>query len=105
MGDIAGDTVGRLVVSDSVEVPAGTYVSSVRVRSKVRRLHKVGACHRTPGVDYMEFEVHGTSFPSASCFDVVCAVCFPDFISEADGAASSGGASSSSSASASSALD
>ena len=90
------DASSRLVEAEVVQVPSGTYVTSVRTRTRIRCLHKVGACHRVPGVDYFEYDVHGTDFPAASTFDVVCAICFPDFIAEAERGAGSGTESSSS---------
>ena len=78
------DACSRLVEAEIVQVPPGTYVTSVRTRTRIRCLHKVGACHRVPGVDYREFDVHTAAFPPASAFDLVCAACFPDFIAEGE---------------------
>ena len=40
------------------------FVCSVVGRSKTKTLHKVGECHRLPGIHYRTFEVLGEEFPA-----------------------------------------
>eukprot|EP00435_Cladocopium_sp_Y103_P069397 s861_g33.t1 len=59
-------------------VPAhGTYVLSVVGRCRSKTLHRIGECHRIPGVHYSEFEVVGDNPPEASTFHQSCKICFP----------------------------
>ncbi len=54
------------------------YVCSVIGRSRVRRLHYIGLCHRRPGHDYTNYEVHGRVMPSPSNYDAICRKCWPN---------------------------
>ena len=54
----------------------GAFVVSISAKQRVRRLHQVGSCWMTPGVDYKEYEVLGQSPPSAEQFDQFCKLCW-----------------------------
>ena len=58
-------------------VPHGTYVLSVIGRSERRTLHRVGECHRVPGVHYVKFQVVGNDPPDNKEFHRSCKICFP----------------------------
>ena len=55
---------------------AGTYVVSIVGRSRIRTLHRVGECHRQPGVHYAQFEILGDEPPDASGYHRACKNCF-----------------------------
>ena len=52
------------------------YVGSISAKTKVRRLHFLGACHRVPGLDYLDFELLGSEVPDCSLYDAYCAQCW-----------------------------
>ena len=58
-------------------VSRGTFVLSIIGRCKRRTLHRVGECHRIPGVHYAEFEVAGNEPPTKDRFHHSCKICFP----------------------------
>lgn len=51
----AAETVEEEVMP--VEQVAGMYVVSIVGRAKTRTLHKIGECHRQPGVHHAAYEV------------------------------------------------
>jgi hypothetical protein len=55
----------------------GTYVLSVVGRGQTKTLHRIGECHRVPGIHYSRFEVVGDNPPPASEFHRSCRLCFP----------------------------
>lgn len=59
-----------------LEKVAGTFVISIVGRSKTRTLHRVGECHRQPGVHYATFEVLGEETPSTAQYHRACRQCF-----------------------------
>ena len=59
-----------------LEKVAGMYVVSVVGRSKTRTLHKIGECHRQPGVHYAVYEVLGEDTPSTKQYHRACKQCF-----------------------------
>ena len=76
-GPAIEDVTSRAVVSEDVpEIPLGTYVVSVRGRSRFRRLRRVGDCPNKPGVHFLVFGCLGMSFPTADTSDVRCRLCF-----------------------------
>ena len=85
----------KLVFVDAAEtdIPLGTYLVSVQVRSRFRRLHKYGECWRKPGVDYLEFEILGPELPPPTAYNAICHHCFHNGEIE-DNEASSGSSSS-----------
>ena len=64
--------------------PHGTYVLSVIGRSKRRTLHRIGECHRVPGVHYSSFEIAGDEPPRSSEFHQSCKQCFPRGLNEGE---------------------
>lgn len=54
----------------------GMFVVSIVGRSKTRTLHKIGECHRQPGVHYATFEVLGEETPSTAEYHRACKQCF-----------------------------
>ena len=52
------------------------YVVSISARIKVRRLHKLHACYRVPGIDYHDWELMGDEPPDPSSYDCACSQCF-----------------------------
>ncbi len=60
------------------------YVVSLASRGKRRCLHYLGLCHRVPGIDYLNFIIHGEEAPSAEDYDTVCRKCWPQGISADD---------------------
>ena len=54
----------------------GQYVISIVGRSRTMTLHRVGECHRIPGVHYASFEVCGTEVPDAGRYHRACRPCF-----------------------------
>eukprot|EP00435_Cladocopium_sp_Y103_P034782 s391_g9.t1 len=71
-GEILGPSAGG-----AEKVPHGTYVLSVTGRCNRKTLHRVGECHRVPGIHYGKFEVVGENPPAASEFHQSCRICFP----------------------------
>ena len=76
------DEVGTIVVADFEEaqpsIGLGLYVVSRRGKGSGRRTpHFTGARHRTPGIDYAQFEVFGDVRPPASQYTDVCKQCWP----------------------------
>jgi hypothetical protein len=67
------------------------FVTSVVGKSRLRTLHKIGECHRTPGVHYKEFIEFGSSMPGLESYHKACRDCFPLLI---EGQESEGGDSS-----------
>ena len=67
-------TQGQEVVA--AEKVAGTYVVSIVGRSRTRTLHRVGECHRQPGVHYAQFEILGDEPPDTSMYHRACRNCF-----------------------------
>ena len=64
------------------------YVVSISKKTRFRRLHHLGSCHRVPGVHYHEFEQLGVSQPTETCYDDVCQNCM-DTLERQAGASSS----------------
>ena len=63
---------------ERIKTPShGNYILSVVGRSQTKTLHRMGECHRVPGVHYSKFEVIGDNPPAASQFHRSCLVCFP----------------------------
>ena len=89
------DSKGSSCYLDGSEVPLGFHVVSIQAKSRFRRLHCVGSCHRRPGKDYGNVEVLGPEEPSASAFDARCRDCFRQVRTEASDVSSSSGSSSS----------
>ena len=52
------------------------YVVSITRGGRHRKLHHVGSCRFTPGVDDKDFEVYGDVMPGAAEVDSRCAWCF-----------------------------
>ncbi len=63
-------------VEARVPAEAEGYCVSVSAKTKFRRLHYVGRCHRVPGIDYMGFEWYGQERPPAEAFDATCKQCW-----------------------------
>ena len=59
-----------------LEKVAGLYIVSVVGRSKTKTLHKIGECHRQPGVHYKSFEVWGEEVPDKALYHKACKQCF-----------------------------
>ena len=55
----------------------GQFVISTVGRSSRRTLHRVGECHRIPGVHFHNYELLGDEPPSSSEFHHACLICFP----------------------------
>jgi hypothetical protein len=55
----------------------GPYIVSISMRAQVRCLHKVRGCWRRAGIDFANFEDHGSSRAKAK-FNRVCKQCWPD---------------------------
>ncbi len=53
------------------------YVISMVGRQRTRRLHYLGACHRVPGIDYLDYEELGPNMPDEDSYDLVCRNCWP----------------------------
>ena len=60
-----------------VESQMGKYIVSIVGRSQSRTLHRVGECHRRPGLHYGKCEVLGDETPSTDLYHKACRVCFP----------------------------
>ena len=80
-----------------VLVTPGSYVVSTVGRSSRKTLHRVGECHRVPGIHFSKFEVVGDDPPDPSMYHHACMICFPRGAvqEEPEGESSSGDASSS----------
>ena len=52
------------------------YVIGMRLRSKVRTLHLIGACWRQPGKDFIVGDWCGAVAPEPSRYNSVCRNCF-----------------------------
>ena len=78
-------------------VPRGSFVISIWGRGNRKTLHRVGECHRVPGVHYKNYEVVGNDPPASDTFHQSCRVCFPRgaAVEESDSEASDEEASSS----------
>ena len=90
-GAAAVDEVAADSESDGQDVTpldklAGKFVVSVVGRSKTKTPHRVGECHRHPGVHYATFEVLGDEVPSSSAYHKACRQCFRGGVTEAAGA-------------------
>ncbi len=57
------------------DLPQG-YIISISAKKGVRRLHLMGACHRLPGLDYVDYEVVGDKCPSSDKYDDYCRNCW-----------------------------
>ena len=73
-----------------LEKVAGMFVVSIVGRSKTRTLHRIGDCHRQPGVHYAQFEVLGQDAPSTSAYHRACRQCFRFGVAEMSGAGAPG---------------
>ena len=74
------DDAGDLAAGEAEvrEAPThGTYVLSIVCRGQTKTLHRIGECHRVPGIHYSRFEVVGDNPPPASEFHRSCRLCFP----------------------------
>ena len=69
------DTEAELGIKPEV-VPGGHYVVSIIGRSERKTLHRVGECHRVPGVHYRRYEVVGEDLPEPGLFHQACKACF-----------------------------
>ena len=58
-------------------VPKGVGGYVVSISNRIRRLHLIGACWMTPGVDYAEFEELGWERPDPSTYTTFCKKCWP----------------------------
>ena len=54
----------------------GTYVVSLLKHGRFKRLHRVGECSLSPGIDYKSFDVIGEEEPSDTLFSARCRNCF-----------------------------
>ncbi len=45
-------------------------------KRRTRRLHYLGACHRVPGIDYLDYEELGPHLPSEDAYVLVCKNCW-----------------------------
>ena len=68
---------------EPVEKISGMYIVSIVGRCKTRTLHRIGECHRQPGVHYANYEVVGDDIPSKSAYHRACRQCFRSGIAEA----------------------
>ena len=76
----------------------GRYVVCISTRARQRTLHKLGECHRVPGLHYQEYELLNYELPKAETYHRACKHCFPRGMAEqagSDEGLSSGEASSS----------
>ena len=60
-----------------VVVSPGTFVVSIIGRSGRKTLHRIGECHRIPGIHYNKYEIIGDEVPGAELFHQSCKICFP----------------------------
>ena len=78
VSEASSDEAGFLPASkEMVPHPHGTYVLSVIGRSERKTLHRVGECHRVPGVHYVKYQLVGNDPPDAKEFHRSCRACFP----------------------------
>ncbi len=79
------------------------YIVSISSGRRVRRLHRLGLCHRRPGIHYHRYEEYGAKFPPPSQYNDYCKDCWkkdaPGSQGERDDSSETGGGTSSSSAS------
>eukprot|EP00435_Cladocopium_sp_Y103_P017366 s1708_g4.t1 len=68
---------GECEKMDDAEQLRGKYVCSIVGRSETRTLHRVGECHRIPGMHYARYHVFGDEAPSTNEFHKSCSICFP----------------------------
>ena len=61
------------------------YVVSISARVGLRRLHKLHACHRVPGIDYHKWEPMRDKCPSPDSYDSICKDCWRPSKGEAPG--------------------
>ncbi len=61
---------------DTHQDPPQGYIISISGKKGVRRLHLMGACHRLPGLDYVDYEVAGDQCPSSDRYDDYCRHCW-----------------------------
>ena len=61
---------------EGMEASLGMYVVSLRAKGQYRCLHRVGACHLRPGVDYRRYRTLGVELPKAKDYDGDCKRCF-----------------------------
>lgn len=59
-----------------VDKVAGMFIVSIVGRSKTRTLHRIGECHRQPGLHYANFEILGEETPGRELYDRACKQCF-----------------------------
>jgi hypothetical protein len=62
--------------NDAHQEPPHGYIISISAKKRVRRLHLMGACHRIPGLDYVDYEVAGDQCPSSDKYDDYCRHCW-----------------------------
>ena len=74
---ISSDDEEAKEVTPKEMVSRGTFVLSIIGRCKRKTLHRVGECHRVPGVHYAEFEAVGNDPPPKDQFHQSCKICFP----------------------------
>eukprot|EP00435_Cladocopium_sp_Y103_P055393 s1069_g18.t1 len=55
----------------------GCYVTGEGATSRVKTLHRMGGCHRQPGIHYRGCEFHGLAPPGGDKYHRACAACFP----------------------------
>ena len=53
------------------------YAVSIAGSQRLRRLHRVGSCHRIPSVHYSRFTGYGKSLPTPDRYDWICLDCWP----------------------------
>ena len=63
-------------VMDVPCVPMGTFLVGVQLRSRFRRLRRMGDCSNRPGVDFKPFELRGLDEPAPSKYTAKCKHCF-----------------------------
>jgi hypothetical protein len=74
------DEAPDLLVTDPAPNPEpqlGYYIISIRQGSRIRTLHLLGSCHRTPGQGYSNWEVMGEDRPPPETYTQVCKQCWP----------------------------
>ena len=57
-------------------MPLGFFVVSIQAKSRFKRLHQIGSCHRRPGKDYGTYEALGADEPHTMKLDARCKDCF-----------------------------
>ena len=78
VGDISEEEEPLQEGHSVVNMPVhGTYILSVVGRTQRKTLHRMGECHRLPGVHYHKFEIVGDEPPRESEFHQTCQICFP----------------------------